>query len=123
MTFSFFLAIAVTMAVIAWVLLLILGLSTMRKLKKNPRTRDQLGINLIWGWQTINVAQAVTLPRSWMQKLRDRVDGSKFANHELLHIHTTMLDRLLLRLFFIIFSVSGVSIVLLTTFDYFFNVN
>ncbi|VAW87252.1 hypothetical protein MNBD_GAMMA17-1698 [hydrothermal vent metagenome] len=123
MTFSFFLAIAVAMAFIAWVLLLILGLSTMRKLKKNPRTIDQLGINLIWGWQTINVAQAVTLPRSWMQKLRNRVDGSKFANHELLYTHTTIFDRILLRFFFITFSFSGVSIVLLTTLDYFFDVN
>ncbi len=123
MTLSFLLAIAVTMAFIAWVLLLILGLSTMRKLKKNPRTKDQLGINLIWGWQTINVAQAITLPRSWMQKLRSRVDGSKFANHELLYIHTTMLDRVLLRFFFIVFSFSGISIILLTMSDYFFDVN
>lgn len=45
------------------------GQMTVRKLRKNPKTKDILGLEVISGWDIINVAQAFSLPRRWLLKI------------------------------------------------------
>jgi len=45
------------------------GQVTVKKLRKNPKTKDILGLEYVSGWNIINVAQALAIPRSWSRKL------------------------------------------------------
>lgn len=60
-----FVAIFVFFACILYVLF---GQLTVRKLRKNPNTKDLLGVEYVSGWDIINVAQAFAFPRSWTKK-------------------------------------------------------
>ena len=71
----------------------------MRKLRKNPETKHELGVEFVSGWDIFNVAQALTLPKSIAQRISDNFKGFE-ANVDLLYKHTTVFDRLLARMFY-----------------------
>jgi len=100
---------------ISGILYVLFGQITVRKLRKNPKTRHELGIEFISGWDILNVAQALTLPKSVMQRIRNNPQGGSvlFANNELLYEHTTVSDRVLARVFYTLFTFSGSATIML----------
>ncbi len=90
---------------ISIILFVIFGQVTVRKLRKNPETRHELGIEFISGWDILNVAGALALPKAIAQKIkRNSISmglGSGFeADPDILYKHTSVFDRVLARLFF-----------------------
>ncbi len=61
---------------VAWILFVIFGQVTVRKLRKKPETRHELGVEFASGWDIFNVAQALTLPKSVMKKIRKNPQGA-----------------------------------------------
>lgn len=94
---------------IAWILFIVFGQVTVRKLRKNPETMHELGVELASGWDIFNVAQALTLPKSWTDRMAKSRLSFMEANAQLLRQHTTQLDRILARCFYILFVSSGVT--------------
>lgn len=83
------------------------GQLTVRKLRKNQETKDNLGIELASGLDVLNVAGALTRPK-WLDKRIKASPTSSFAtDSKMLYQHTTIFDRILARLFCIIFYSTG----------------
>jgi hypothetical protein len=83
------------------ILFVFFGEKTVRKLRKNPTTRDALGIELISGWDIVNVMSALSLPRTLTRKFRETIFSSLDADAELLFTYTTKFDRVLARVLYI----------------------
>ncbi|HEX9023053.1 MAG TPA: hypothetical protein VF799_04350 [Geobacteraceae bacterium] len=71
------------------------GETTVRKLRKNPETKNELGIEFLSGWDIINVAQALAMPRAITRKIKRSALAALFANSDLLYKHTNNFDRIL----------------------------
>lgn len=80
---------------------LVFGQVTVRRLRKNKATKDLLGIEFANGWDILNTAKALSLPR-WLTRRLERNAPSFFANSEAIYKNTTKLDRALGRTFFIV---------------------
>jgi len=106
-------------AVIVSILFVLFGQVTVRKLRKNPQTKDHLGVQFVGGWDIINVAQALAIPRSWSRKLEKSPLSSMYANSDLLFENTSKFDRILGTIFYWLLMSSGLSGVLLVFLDYF----
>ena len=117
--FSLLLAIDVCIAIIACILFVIFGQATVRKLRKNPETKDVLGMEFVSGWDIFNVAQALALPRRYAQWRKKAPLGMLHANVDLLYKHTTRFDRILARIFFVPWIVAGLFGVVLMLLDFF----
>src|SRR5690554_7670856 len=78
--FSKLLAFVFIFMLIACVLYVVFGQVTVRKLRKNSKTRDELGLQLVSGWDIINVAQALSFPESWSKKLRSEEHTSELQS-------------------------------------------
>lgn len=87
------------------ILFVLFGQVTVRKLRKNPETKNDLGIEFVSGWNIINVAKALAIP----QKLKDSPLSALYTNVELLHKHTNAFDRTLAILFYWVLIFSGFS--------------
>jgi len=83
------------------------GQITVRKLRKNPETKNSLGIEFVSGWDIINVAQALAMPEFILRKLKNKKIMSLFANTEILIKHTNKLDRILAFLFYWLLMSTG----------------
>jgi hypothetical protein len=94
---------------ITCILYVLFGQITVRKLRKNPKTRDALGLEYASGWDIINVAQALAFPRSWSTKLQKSRLSFMYANAKILLENTNKLDRFLGVLFYWIMMFSGLS--------------
>ncbi|CAG19830.1 hypothetical protein [Photobacterium profundum] len=106
-------------SMVTGILFVVFGQVTVRKLRKNPKTKDVLGGELVSGWDILNVAKALSLPRSWSKKLENSALSFMYANSDLLFEHTTKFDRLLSAMFFLCWLVSGFSSLLLIALDSF----
>jgi len=95
--------------VIVSILFVIFGQVTVRKLRKNTKTKDALGLEFASGWDIINVAQALAIPRSWSRKLEKSPLSSLYANSDLLFDHTNKFDRILGAVFYWLLMGSGLS--------------
>jgi branched-subunit amino acid permease len=75
------------------ILFVFFGQKTMRKLRKNPKTKHSLGIEFVSGYDTVNVMAALTFP-----KLTNKLKNSPFsafdADAELVKRYTTRFDRI-----------------------------
>jgi uncharacterized protein YfeS len=73
------------------------GQKTMRKLRKNPKTKHSLGIEFVSGYDTVNVMTALTFPKL-TNKLTNKLKKSPLsalnADAKLLEKHTTRFDRI-----------------------------
>lgn len=47
-----------------WTTFALLRLITVRRLLRDPRTRNRLGLDIFAGWQTLNVATTLSWPRA-----------------------------------------------------------
>lgn len=81
---------------------------TVRKLKNNPITRDELGFEYISGWIIINAAQALAMPNALIKKFNETPLASLFANSELLNRNTNKFDKILAIIFYWLFIFSGI---------------
>ncbi|WDE04252.1 hypothetical protein SG34_023375 [Thalassomonas viridans] len=112
-TFSQLFAFACFFLFLACVLYIVFGQVTVRKLRKNPKTKAVMGIEYASGWDIINVAQALALPRSWSRKLKKSPLSYLYANSELLFENTTKFDQVLAAVFFWLLTLSGLAAALL----------
>ena len=83
------------------------GQITVRKLRKNPATKHDLGMEFVSGWDIINVAQALAMPTSIMRKFKGTKLSFLYANTDLLIKHTNKFDRLLAFIFYWLLMSSG----------------
>ena len=112
--FSKLLAISAIMVFFACIFFVLFGQITVRRLRKNEETKHALGIEFASGWDIINVAQALSIPRSWAKKLETSSLSALYANSEILKQHTNRFDRFLGQLlFFFWFSAAGLMIILI----------
>lgn len=116
--FSTLLAIPAAVLFVAWILFVIFGQVTVRKLRKNPETMHELGISLVSGWEILNIAQALSIPKLVTQRLEKSPLYFLHANIDLLYKHTNMFDRFLARLFFWPFFLSVFSMIALVILDW-----
>lgn len=99
----------ICMAFVTMVLFVLFGQVTVRKLRKNPSTKDELGVEFMSGWDIINVAQALAFPKSWSRKLERSPLSSLHAKASLLMDHTNRFDRLLGAVFYWFLMATGLS--------------
>jgi hypothetical protein len=116
-TLSALLAIACAIGLLAAIMYVIFGQVTVRKLRKNPETKDKLGIEYVSGWDIINVAQSLSIPRAWSKKLESSPLSTIYAHSELLFKNTTLIDRLLGATFYWLLLTSGLMMMCLALLD------
>jgi len=107
---------------ITCILYVAFGQITVRRLRKNLKTKNVLGIEFASGWDIINVAQALSIPRSWSRKLEGSPLSLLYADSEILLQNTTKLDRVLGAVFYWLLTVSGlmmISLMMFSAFGYF----
>ncbi len=85
--------------VLSLFLYVVFGQITVRKLRKNPKSKDQLGMEFVRGWDILNVAGALSLPRWINLKLRETPLSFMYADADLLDKHTNWFDRVLAIIF------------------------
>ncbi len=103
----------------AMILFVVFGQVTVRKLRKNSETKDKLGIEFSSGWDILNVAGALALPRWLNRKLRDSPLSSLYANADILDRNTNAFDRILATLFYMLFVFSGSTMILMVLLEVF----
>lgn len=111
--FSSLLGICVLLLFIGLVIFVIFGQVTVRKLRKKPETKGALGIEFASGWDILNVAGALAMPRWVNKKLRNTQLASLYADAELLDKHTNRFDRFLAALFYLLWVLSVSSMLIL----------
>jgi len=115
--FSQLLAFVFLFMFLACIFYVVFGQVTVRKLRKNPNTKDKLGFELVSGWDIIKVAQSLSLPRFMTDKFKQSPLSGLFADADALHKHTTLFDQILARVFYWLFMISGLTMILLVLLD------
>ncbi len=95
-----FFAIIVIALIIDGILFVFFGEKTVRKLRRNPATKDALGIEFVSGWDILNVALALTTPRRILHKIKESPLKAFRSDADLLYLYTTRFDRILARLLY-----------------------
>lgn len=109
-------------ALVTMIFFVAFGQITVRKLRANPETKSQLGIELVSGWDIINVAQTLSLPYKLVKKFREGRLSFLYADIDLLMKYTSKFDRYLAVIFYWMLTFTGFSSIfwsLLVTFDFF----
>ena len=104
-----FFALILVGSILSGILYVAFGQITVRKLRKKPKTKGQLGVEFASGWDILNVAQALAFPRSWRRKLEKSPLSSLNANAQILIENTSKFDRCLGAVFYWLFMTSGSS--------------
>jgi hypothetical protein len=105
--------------VINLILFVFFGQKTVRKLRRNPDTKDALGQEFISGWDIINVMSALSLPRKLIRKFRETIVSPLNADADLLYRYTTRIDRILARVLYISMVTSASAMIILMVLDKF----
>lgn len=111
--FSQLLGINAILVLLGLALYVVFGQVTVRRLRKNPATKNSLGLEFASGWDVINVAQALSLPKSITKKLENSTLSPMYANSSLLRQSTTLTDRILAIAFYWLFTLSSLSMMIL----------
>jgi len=115
--FSTLLFIAFCIGLISLILCVIFGEVTVRKLRKNPETKGELGMEFVSGWDIFNVGFALTLPRKLGRRFKKGPFGMLRADVDLLYKHTTRFDRILARAFGVPWLLSAFCLLVLLLMD------
>lgn len=99
------LAFSALLMLIALVLFMLFGQITVRRLRKNSE-KNGLGVEFASGWDILNVAQALALPRYITQKLAKSPISGLYAERDLLEKQTSVFDRGLARIFWYTYAIS-----------------
>ena len=97
----------------AMITFVLFGQITVRKLRKDPKTKHQLGIELVSGWDIINAAQALVMPDFIARIIKNSPLSGLCANSYILKKHTNLFDKILGVIFYTLYSFSGLSLALL----------
>ena len=111
--------IIMSIMVINLILFVFFGQKTVRKLRRNPDTKDALGQEFISGWDIINVMSALSLPRKLIRKFRETIVSPLNADADLLYRYTTRIDRILARVLYISMVTSASAMIILMVLDKF----
>ena len=113
--FDVLFVIGLCILIIGAILFVIFGQITVRKLRKNPETKAELGIEFVSGMDIFNVGLALTLPIKYARRSKKGPFGMLRADVDMLYKHTTRFDRILARVFYIpcAFSVFSLLVILL----------
>lgn len=93
-------AVALYANVIGLLLFVVFGEVTVRRLRKDPETRELLGLEFYSGQDICNVARAVSLPRKFARRSDHGPLALMRANSDAIYQHTSVSDRVLGRVFF-----------------------
>lgn len=77
----------------------IFGQVTVRKLRKNSETKNQLGFEFVSGWDVVNAAHTLAMPYWVTNKLKQSPLSYLEANASALRKHTSSADRFLAKMF------------------------
>ncbi|WDE08778.1 hypothetical protein SG34_033305 [Thalassomonas viridans] len=116
--FSKLLAFDFLFILLSCILYVLFGQITVRKLRKNPKTKNVLGMEYASGWDIINVASALAMPRRLSRKLEKGPLAYLYANSDLLFENTSKFDRILGAVFYWLFMSSSFVCVLLVLLNY-----
>lgn len=114
MTFSTLLGICFLFIFIGWILFFLFGQITVRRLRKNPATREKLGLEFASGWDIFNVAGAMCRPQWLSERLRRSTLSFTAADERPIYENTNWFDRLLGRTMFIMMMGAVVVMMVLT---------
>jgi len=118
-TFSALLATACGIGFFAAILFVLFGQFTVRKLRKIPDAKDKLGFEYVSGWDIINVAQSLSIPRWLAKKLESSPLSGLYSKSEFLYSHTNIFDRVLAMLFYWLLTTSGLMMIILALLETF----
>lgn len=121
-TLTLLVGIMILLVLISMFLYLTFSWVTMRKLRKDPATKEALGVEFASGWDSFNVAQALALPAFITDKLKQSPISSLYANTDILNLHTSKTDKTVALVFYWFFMASNlfsISVLLLNTFGVF----
>ncbi len=103
---SFLLCALYVISLVAWgIVFVVFSLITVRRLRRNPCTRNELGLDFMPGQEVLSVAQALTLPKRFSRLLRRGELAALFADPDLLLLHTRPVDRWLGRACYVLMYV------------------
>ena len=116
-TFSVLLGCCVGAISFSLLLYVLFGQTTVRRLRKNPETKYELGLEFASGWDILNVAQALAIPRNIHKRLERGKLAFLHANSELIAKHTNRFDKILAVIFFWFFMASTFCMIFLIALD------
>lgn len=114
-----FLTVVMVSVFATMIFFVLFGQISVRKLRKDPETKNALGIEFASGLDIINVAQALALPKALTRRLKSGSLSALYADADLLHKHTNTFDRALGAVFYWMLMFSGLSGGLLVLLDAF----
>ena len=106
-------AYALAACFLAMIMYLVFSWVTVRKLRKNPDTKDKLGMEFMSGWDVFNVAQALSTPRSIHKILESNSLAFLHADTDELYKHINRLDRVLAIIFWFLFITTAAACIVL----------
>ncbi len=111
--------IACAIGFVTLIFFVLFGQITVRKLRKNPETKDELGVEFMSGWDILNVAQALALPDFMARKLKESPLSALHADKDILKKHTNKFDRILATIFYVLFLSSGLPLAFIGILSFF----
>ena len=95
---------------ISWIFFIAFSQITVRKLRKNLDTKESLGFEFASGFDVINVAQALAIPK----RITDRFSNSALfwlhADSQLVRRHTNGFDKIFAVVFYWTFMITGLGV-------------
>lgn len=101
----------------SWILYLLFGQLTVRKLRKNPNTKGRLGVELVSGYDIFNVASALSAPKWFRERASRSTLSFLAADYQTLYENTSLFDRILARVFWGVSTASVSTMILLMILD------
>ncbi|WDE03354.1 hypothetical protein SG34_018360 [Thalassomonas viridans] len=105
---TFTLGILLCGLLVSMILFVLFGQITVKKLRKNPATKLELGMEFASGWDILNVAQSLALPLKLVRKFRESPLSFLSSNPDLLIQHTSKFDRILAFVFYWTYMVTSI---------------
>ena len=105
--------ILIALFLVVGALFVLFGQITVRKLRKNPETKDALGFEYISGTEIINVVKVLAIPRAKAQKLKEGQMSFLYADIDLLYKHTSRIDRILAKVLYYFLILDGILLIML----------
>lgn len=119
--FAFYLGVASFFVLLACVFYVIFGQVTVRKLRKNPETKSALGLEFVSGWDIVNVAMVMALPRKLLEKSSRSKLAALYGNTDLILKNTNKFDQILGAAFYWLLvgsALSTIAVILLNDFGF-----
>ena len=117
--FSQLLGVNAIFVLLGLILYVVFGQVTVKRLRKDPVTKSALGLEFASGWDVLNAAQALSLPRMITSRLENGSLSPMYANSNLLRQNTTLTERILAAIFYWVFMLSSMSMIILVALNSF----